>query len=866
MPAFVPIGTRVLGLPVYSSRSEVRPLEVHAMRLRTSWFYYAICVLGLPALLWAHRDQARLAALPEGFPPAGFLYPLRWTVEPAPPPGSATAVPIPEIEGAPGSRGAPPGPTAVAGSRAELRFLTETLGPGAAVTVVAPDGRSATAPLAQSLSFTGRLVTLISGLFFWAVSAFVFAGRAHAGAVRDFFWCTFLYGLAIMNGGVHFPAAGGWPVAARGILQFACLAALPPLFVHLTLNFPRRHVLLDRARGLMPALALLAGLLVLWQGLAFLRYARLPSPDGFRALTRPQQIADALLTLQVVAGFVILFTGMRRLELTRERAAVKWLLWGFAVGVTPYVFLRTLPELAGLRPPFSAGFDRLLELSIPIAFVFAVVRYQFLDIDIIIRRSLIYASLALLMTALYVAFLVAVGRSVEGLPRDSTLGPAIAIGAGAGLMFQPLRRAIGRAVDRTFFKLTHGYGQALAGLRARLSAVPEQAALLRTMDDFAAETLRPLRHGAVIEEQGAWLSCGDLPPEAWQAAGGARDRIPPGTCAAPNSTSLPEIESGGFPEAWSRSGVVLAEPVLVAGSPAGYLLLGRKQSERRYVEPDIDLVRAAAAEAGRALDRIRLVQRATAEAGARRRAEEIDRLKSDFLSRVAHDLRTPLASIAWSTDNLLDGVTGAPSESQAEYLRSIRASAGHLNRLVDNLLEISRLEQGSTRCELGPVDPHEVLSRALLTLRPLAEEQRVTLAVDPGPPAPVLGHAERLLEVLLNLIDNAIKFSPPGEAVEITIAPPAAGRRTISVRDRGPGLGAGDPARLFERFSQGGESPHARQRGFGLGLYIAKSYVELMRGEITAANHPQGGALFTCSLRTCAVEGEPDEGDDPDRG
>jgi signal transduction histidine kinase len=788
------------------------------MKGRASWWYYAICAIGLPAYLWAYQQQARFTNLPADFPPSGFRYPVVWN-------GQSV------------------------GSRAELHFLTQPVDPGAPERVVSAEGRVAAATLPRELTFLGLMVTLISGLFFWAVSTFVFASRARAGPVRDFFWCTFLYGLAIMIGGIHFPGARGWPPVAGSLLQLACLAALPPLFVHLTLSFPRRHPLLDRARGLIPALAAIAAVLVAWQGIAYLRYAQAPGPLRFRALALPQNIADAALTTQVLAGFVILFTAMRRLELERERAQVKWLLWGFAVGVTPYVFLRTLPQLFGIPAPFTPEFDRLLELSIPIAFVFAVVRYQFLDIDIIIRRSVIYASLALLLVAIYLAFVIGIGRSVERLPHGPTLALAIAIGAGAGVMFQPLRGAIGRGVDRTFFKLTHGYGQALGDLRARLARVHAQPDLLRAVDDFVSATLRPAAHAVVLREGGETLGAGNL-----DAALIPVTAAPAATLAAPNATSVPELESAPFPEPWTRAGIVLAEPLPGEDGPAGYILLGRKRSERRYVEPDLDLVRATATEAGRALERIRLVQRAAQEADARRRAEELDRLKSDFLSRVAHDLRTPLASIVWSTDNLLDGITGELAPAQAEYLRSVKASAAHLNRLVGNLLEISRLEQGRAAIEIAPVDLPAVIEQALLTLRPLAEEKRVALRVETAPGPPVLGNAEKLLEVLLNLVDNAIKFSPPGTVVEIASAP-AAGAVELTVRDHGPGLGDSEPRLLFERFRQGSDSPHSRQQGFGLGLYIVKSYLELMRASVVARNHPAGGAIFTCRLPAATDEG-----------
>jgi two-component system phosphate regulon sensor histidine kinase PhoR len=113
---------------------------------------------------------------------------------------------------------------------------------------------------------------------------------------------------------------------------------------------------------------------------------------------------------------------------------------------------------------------------------------------------------------------------------------------------------------------------------------------------------------------------------------------------------------------------------------------------------------------------------------------------------------------------------------------------------------------------------------------------------------PVLGNAEKLGEVAVNLLENALRFSPDASEVEIVLQEPAGGHLAFSVRDHGPGLGGLDPAQLFARFGQGAPSPYSQEHGFGLGLHIAKSHVELMGGSVEAADHPAGGAVFTIRL------------------
>ncbi len=778
-----------------------------------SWIYYAIAIAGLPLSIWAYAGQARLAAIPAEFPPEGTGYPVQFQ-------GIS------------------------ADSREEVRYLAEGFPPGREVVLVDRGGRESRLPLPRAFSTTLLVVTLMSGLIFWGVSAFVFAPRASNPAVRDFFWCTFLYGIGILVGGVHFPGEIGNLHRLGGVLEITCLAALPAIFVHLTLVFPRRREILDRAGWIPWLLVAVAAALAISQSIAFLRHAAHPSAIGFSAMMWTQKLADLLLVLQVAAGFAILFLGSRRLELTRERAQVKWLLWGFAIGVTPYVFLRTLFELIGVDPPFGAEFDRILELAIPLAFIGAVVRYRFLDIDIIIRRSVIYGFLAAGLVLLSLATAVFLGGKLESLAKPWRVALPIGVGVAAGIAFRPLRDWIGLWIDRTFFKIRHGHGEALAGLRPMLEAASSERGILVALDGFFAGIFRPRIHAAATAETQSFEMEGIAPAEtirrslAW-IAGGA-------TIAARQSTSLPEIESD-LPEELTAAGIILVEPICAGGEVAGAIFLGRRETERRYIEPDLGLIRSAALDAGRAIERIRLVQRAAEDVMARRRSEEMNRLKGEFLARVAHDLRTPLASISWSTDNLLDGLAGAVSGRQEEYLRSVKASVGHLGRLVTSLLEVSRIEQGRAEFPVHRVDLRPVIDQALLAIRPLAEEKGIELAIEVDQAArPVQGSEEKLAEIVINLVDNAIRFGPSGSRVEITLPAPSGGCQALVIRDHGEGFKGVDPETLFAQYRQGAPSIHGGGHGFGLGLFIVRTYVERMGGSIRAAEHPDGGAILTC--------------------
>jgi signal transduction histidine kinase len=318
---------------------------------------------------------------------------------------------------------------------------------------------------------------------------------------------------------------------------------------------------------------------------------------------------------------------------------------------------------------------------------------------------------------------------------------------------------------------------------------------------------------------------------------------------APNSTSLPEVENPDFPAALREAGLRILLPLAVEGRALGWVLLGERRSERRYVEQDLQLLGGIAEAAAVALERIRLVQQVAEEAIARQRLDEIDHLKSDFLARASHDLRTPITSITWSVQNLLDGVVGPLSDRQREYLDAVRTSSGQLARFVNNLVEISRLELSRGRIEIEPVDLAGALAETLACLKPVATQREIRFECNVAPQLPpVRGNRDRLLEILANLIENALRYSPDGGAIEITIDRGDGPRRRFSMRDHGPGIAAGEEETIFERFKQGRPSPYVQRGGFGLGLYVVRQFVELMGGAVSAVNHPDGGAVFTCVL------------------
>ncbi len=223
---------------------------------------------------------------------------------------------------------------------------------------------------------------------------------------------------------------------------------------------------------------------------------------------------------------------------------------------------------------------------------------------------------------------------------------------------------------------------------------------------------------------------------------------------------------------------------------------------------------------------------------------ELDRLKADFFASMSHELRTPLTSIKEGTGLLLDGVGGETTDKQRKLLGILAEESNRLINVVNSLLDLSKMEAGMMIYDFEVTHLEPLIKRALAEIAPLVEAKKIRLesAVD-GALRPVRVDSERILQVLRNLLGNAVKFTPNGGLVRIA-AKPANGKLEISVKDSGPGIPAESLTSIFEKFNQGNrQTPYARQ-GTGLGLAIAKTIITSHGGKIWAESEPGNGSTF----------------------
>lgn len=232
-----------------------------------------------------------------------------------------------------------------------------------------------------------------------------------------------------------------------------------------------------------------------------------------------------------------------------------------------------------------------------------------------------------------------------------------------------------------------------------------------------------------------------------------------------------------------------------------------------------------------------------------RERKRLERMKSEFLASVSHELRTPLASIMGFVELLLGEEPGELTPTQREFLEIMLESSHRLLGMVNDILDVSRIEAGDLDLRTQRIRLEEVVARAVRSARHLAESKKIALEVEMGPPLPIIkGDPERLEQVMDNLLNNAVKFTPRGGQITVRVQSRQPYEVQVEVTDTGIGIPSADMAHLFSRFHRGENVAGQAIPGAGLGLHITQAIVTEHGGRIEVESEVGKGSTFRFTL------------------
>ena len=711
----------------------------------------------------------------------------------------------------------------------------------------APDGllQKITAPVVSFYAKTSfPLIYFLIGVFCFVIGASTFILKPDDPKARLFYWLTHVFGAAMIISGEYYGLRSEhWTTFLPSLLFIVSYAFVPAILLHVSLSFAPGPIRIRRVLLYLPALAF-AGL----QAAVFLYAFLKPSVAAIHFYNKFYSIFRLYVVGYVLGAIAYLGLALRKCRTEDARARIQWIFFGLAVGSAPFLVLYQGPVLLGLMPVVSEELVAVFFVAVPVAFAIAIVRYRLIDIAVVINRSLVYSLLTIFTIGVY---LLVVQVAERWLLRLFPGGLNVFVAAGvflAAAAFQPAQRRIQKFVDRTFFRQRYDYRRVVMDFNDRSRHFVNR-------DDLAVHFLREVRRAIPVESVSLLLGLCTPSRSGYEELFTYGDSWPAG---------LPlRFDDGGESEIWARPGAVLiASPMDISQAQAleqqkidvifalplspeagtGRLALGRKKSGERYTREDIELIQTMAGELAINLERIDLQEKVIYERASKEKLDELNRLKTEFISTVSHELRTPMSSIQGLAEILQAGKI-VDREQRERYLSLMVGESARLARFLHNILDFGRIERDAATYHFEPADLGAVVREAVDVFRPAAESQGFELAVFcPDHPVERRVDADAVKQALINLVDNAIKYSEGGGKIEIRLIE---GEETeILVRDHGIGIAPADLDRIFEKFFRADNASRLKPQGAGLGLKITRHIMEAHGGKILVESVPAQGSTF----------------------
>jgi signal transduction histidine kinase len=636
------------------------------------------------------------------------------------------------------------------------------------------------------------------------------------------------------------------------VVFYAAYLLTPIFFVLLTFSFPRTQY--KRFHSIFLVGSLVVSLSIFSNAVLQL-YQLSPKALTSIAITdfnRSVHYIQLFFVLHFLTGIVLLFISYRHVQSTRERKQLRWVFYGICIGVLGFIVLWQLPLIFFDRTFIPEEAVLLLSVVAPSCFALAIVRYKAFDIDLLIKRTTLYALVLGIVFTLYVGIVATITKLLFDVTGSSPL-PSIVAALAVAIIFEPLKRRIQRTIDMRFFRADYDIRKAEREIGERVKGiadVEELAEYIITIVDKYLPVKRigffVLRHPTnrlrliahhdfdVLASRSVAFSIAQLKTDLRHPV--IRQS------QAPSDIEYETADDRLF----LRWDITAAFPMRPEGKMVSeFLVLGARRSEAAFSTEDVEFLKSVALHSSIAIERIRLYEQLIIEEAESERLVELNRLKTYFVSSVSHDLKTPLTSISLFSELLRSNDT-LSTQKRNEYLEIIHGESNRLSRLISSVLDFAMLERGTKEYQFKRVELRHLVQGAHQSLeyqfkmggfkaQLIGAEQHVY----------VLGDPDALTDVLLNLLTNAMKYS--GEHREIFVSLSIEGSTAIiRVRDAGIGIPADQLPRIFEAFFR--VDGAASSGGAGLGLAIVKHTIDAHQGTIEVESIIGAGSTFTLYL------------------
>lgn len=520
---------------------------------------------------------------------------------------------------------------------------------------------------------------------------------------------------------------------------------------------------------------------------------------------------------------------------------------------------------------------------------YAITRYRLMDIRAVIARTIAFGFIVALLVAVYAVISALIALLFENIARvQSNIVVSVITSLFVVLGYSPLRKFIEKITETFLFKKTYDPDKLLAKVTEVTSSILDLNQLLSSLSAALGEAFHFEKFGVALMDDKNKMDIfhkeGFKPgvAEALTSYKGVTTALYKELERTPGLLVIDEMktraDNGEFVPAdpvllnmLHENDIAVIAPLHVKDRLIGIFAIGNKKSGDSYNTQDLNVIRITAGQAGVAIENARLYEelktfnvRLEREVRQKtlqlRRANSdlkvLDRAKSEFISIASHQLRTPLTIIKGYISMMQEGSFGEVPKPIADNLRKVFISNERLIQLVEDLLDISRIESGRQEFTWVKIRLENLAQTVVENLMQNATAKNLKLTFHkPDAPTPeVVADENKLHEVMMNFVDNAIKYTPSGQ-IDVTVRVDKGDLVTFCVKDSGKGITPELQDVLFKKFSRGKDSFRSHTEGLGLGLYVAKLMMDAHKGKIWAESDGEGlGSSFCFSIPVKGVE------------
>jgi signal transduction histidine kinase len=659
-------------------------------------------------------------------------------------------------------------------------------------------------------SITEQISWFIISLVFWIIGFFVFLKRPRNLAALLLCLCSLVSGLALATN-----TAGERAIASALQITMPATVIGPWIMVHFSLVLPEERAWFSKNPLVyfiyLPAIITLILLPIMGIG------DNQPLP-GFRNFRLIEYGTGFL-----AAAGIMVFNYFRATS-HRTRQQMKIVMVSCLCALIPIVVLNLIPATIWGQSIIPFGFSILFLIFIPLGMGYAVVTQKLLDIDVIIRRGMIYALITIIMAViLSIAIFPILALHISlSIPQEILL--ALVLGGIATALFGPTKKGIEYLIDRFFYKDRYDYRQIIHVFSASLNSLKEFNEIARLIVGTMVNTLN-LAGGSLFASSDINRN---RPSFDLRAAQGV---------LAEDSRQMPLMylishrdRKYDFPNSASPLNPDLAYiiPIMAGDKEIGTLFLAPKVSRQNFSSDDVYLLQGLASVGAAALRSSMLTHDVSQ--------------RDIFVSIASHELHTSLTHITGYASLLINA--DRPRETQKQWLKNIHESGERITSMVDDLLNVSRIHTGQIQMKIEKVKLEDVLNRPMSMTKEGTKIHELVTDLEADLPEALVDR-DKFGQVLWNLLNNAVKYSPQGGRITVAArVDRSQDLLVVSVADQGIGISPEDKEYLFKTFHRIDRPETRTIRGSGLGLYIVKEWTEAMGGKIWLESVLNQGSTF----------------------